>query len=114
VIFPTSLAHSLLTAAAESLAVLAGAAVTLALGIIRLRFWWWPFHPVGYLAANTWGLQLWYMPFFIGWAAKALLIRYAGLPLYRRTIPLAVGLIVGDLLNGGLWGIIRLVRVGAY
>ncbi len=84
------------------------------LGLMRLRFWWWPFHPIGYLAANTWGLQLWAMPFFVGWLAKTLIIRYAGLPLYRRTIPLAAGLIVGDLLNGGLWGVVRLVRLGAY
>ena len=96
------------------LALLGGAAAVLLLGTMRLRFWWWPLHPVGYLAANTWGLQLWSMPFFVGWLAKTLIIRYAGLPLYRRTIPLAVGLIVGDLLNSGLWGVVRLVRVGAY
>jgi hypothetical protein len=96
------------------LGLLGGGAAVLFLGLMRLRFWWWPFHPIGYVAANTWGLQLWAMPFFVGWMAKTLIIRYAGLPLYRRTLPLAVGLIVGDLLNGGLWGILRLVRGGAY
>jgi hypothetical protein len=96
------------------LGLLGGGAAVLFLGLMRLRFWWWPFHPIGYLAANTWGLQLWAMPFFVGWLAKTLIIRYAGLPLYRRTIPLAAGLIVGDLLNGGLWGVVRLVRLGAY
>ncbi len=96
------------------LALLGGAVAVVLLGLMRLRFWWWPFHPIGYVAANTWGLQLWAMPFFVGWAAKTLIIRYAGLRLYRRTIPLAVGLIVGDLLNGGLWGVARLVRLGAY
>ena len=96
------------------LGLLGGAVAVLLLGLVRLRFWWWPFHPIGYVAANTWGLQLWYLPFFIGWLAKTLIVRFAGLPLYRRTIPLAVGLIVGDLVNSGLWGVIRLVRLGAY
>ncbi len=96
------------------LGLLGGGVAVLFLGLMRLRFWWWPFHPIGYVAANTWGLQLWAMPFFVGWLAKTLIVRYAGLLLYRRTLPLAVGLIVGDLLNGGLWGVVRLVRLGAY
>ncbi len=94
------------------LGVLAGAAVTIALGIVRLRFWWWPLHPVGYLASNTWGAQWWFIPFFIGWVAKVLVTRYGGLRLYRRTIPLAVGLIVGDLFNGGLWAILAVIVQG--
>ena len=92
--------------------VLAGAAVTIALGVMRLRFWWWPLHPVGYLASNTWGAQWWFIPFFIGWVAKVLVTRYGGLRLYRRTIPLAVGLIVGDLLNGMVWALVRVISQG--
>ena len=84
-------------------AMLAGAAVVLVLGVMRLKFWWWPFHPIGYIAANTWGSHWWYLPFFIGWAGKTLVIRYGGLRLYRATVPLAIGLIVGDLVNGGVW-----------
>ena len=92
--------------------VLAGAAVTVALGVLRLRFWWWPLHPVGYLASTTWGAQWWFIPFFIGWAAKVLVIRYGGLRLYRATVPLAAGMIVGDLLNGGLWSAISGITGG--
>lgn len=93
--------------------VLAGAAVTVALGLLRLRFWWWPLHPVGYLASNTWGAQWWFIPFFIGWAGKVLVTRYGGLRLYRRTVPFVVGLIVGDLLNGGLWALVAVAARGA-
>lgn len=39
--------------------------------------------------------------------------RYGGLRLYRRTIPLAVGLIVGDLLNGMVWALPQLLARGA-
>lgn len=94
------------------IAILAGGAFAIFLGLMRLRFWWWPFHPVGYMAAMCWGLHWYYMPFFIGWAAKSLVIRYGGLRLYRQTVPLAIGLIVGDLLNGGVWAVVALFTGG--
>jgi hypothetical protein len=84
----------------------AGATVTLALNAMRLRFWWWPFHPVGYLVANAWGTQWWYMPFFVGWLLKTLVVRYGGLRLYQRTVLVAIGVIVGDKLVYNLWPLI--------
>jgi hypothetical protein len=95
-----------------TIALAAGAAFAVLLGTMRLRFWWWPFHPVGYMAAMCWGLHWYYMPFFIGWAFKTLVIRYGGLRLYRQTVPLAIGLVIGDMLNGGLWSVIALVTQG--
>ncbi len=89
-----------------------GALVVIVLGMLRLRFWWWPFHPVGYIAANTWGARWFYMPFFIGWACKSLVIRYGGLRLYRATVPLAIGAIVGDALNTALWAGIAVATAG--
>ncbi len=89
-------------------AIGAGAAVTLLLGLMRLRFWWWPFHPIGYLAAFTWGMHLYYMPFFVGWLAKTLTVSYGGLRLYRKLIPAAIGLIIGDMLNEVMWGLVSL------
>ena len=85
------------------IALSAGMGVTFLLGELRLRFWWWPLHPVGYLAANVWGSQWWYMPLFIGWLLKSLTIRYGGLRLYQKTVPLAIGVIVGDRLSEILW-----------
>jgi len=97
----------------NGLAAMAGGAVfAILLGIMRLRFWWWPFHPVGYIAANCWGMQWNYMPFFLGWAFKSVVIRYGGLRLYRATVPLAIGLIVGDLLNSGVWSVVALATRG--
>jgi hypothetical protein len=80
-----------------------GAVVAILLGVLRLRFWWWPLHPIGYLAANCWGMHWFWMPLFVGWVWKTLTIRYGGLRLYRRTMPLAIGLIVGDMVSSGLW-----------
>ncbi len=94
------------------LAIGIGAAVTIVLGLLRLHFWWWPFHPVGYLAANSWGFHWWALPFFIGWGLKAVTIRYGGLRLYRALVPIAVGLIAGDLANMGVWAAARLLTQG--
>jgi len=91
-----------------TLAIAAGAAAALFLGLMRLRFWWWPFHPIGYLAAFTWGMHLYSTPFLAGWLAKTLTVRYGGLRLYRALMPAAVGLIVGDLLSEVLWGLLSL------
>jgi len=94
------------------IAMAGGAAFAVFLGVMRLRFWWWPFHPVGYMAGMCWGLNWYWLPFFTGWAWKTLTVRYGGLRLYRNTVPLAIGLIVGDLLNTGLWGLVALLTQG--
>jgi hypothetical protein len=80
----------------------AGAAVAIVLGVLRLRFWWWPLHPFGYLAANCWGMHWYWQAFFIGWIFKSLAIRYGGLQLYRRTVPMAIGVIMGSVVGSGL------------
>jgi hypothetical protein len=92
-----------------AVAVVAGAAVTLALAMLRLRFPWWPLHPVGYLAANCWGMHWYWMPFFIGWLGKVLSIRYGGLRLYSRAMPFAIGLLLGDMVNQGIWVVLDIV-----
>ena len=93
-------------------AILAGGVVVIILGLLRLRYWWWPLHPIGYLASNTWGFHWWWWPFLVGWMAKTLVVRYGGLRLYRATLPLAIGLIVGESINGGIWATVRVVTQG--
>lgn len=79
-----------------------GVAFTMFLSYMRMRYVWWPFHPVGYcmsttsLSYNTW------MPFFIAWLAKLCIIRGGGMKLYKRMMPLFLGLIAGDFLGGAL------------
>ncbi len=94
------------------IAIVFGAAFAIFLGAMRLRFWWWPLHPVGYMAGMCWGLNWYWMPFLVGWACKTLVVRYGGLRLYRTTVPLAIGFIVGDLLNAGLWALVGLFTLG--
>jgi hypothetical protein len=83
-----------------------GALVTVALSYLRFSFLAFPLHPVGYLAANSWGMHLSWITFFIGWLIKTAVTRYGGLELYRRLLPLFLGMIVGDMLNQGIWGMV--------
>jgi hypothetical protein len=92
----------------------AGGAICVLLGLMRLRFLWWPLHPLGYLLANSLPQGMGTFPFLIAWVLKSAVIRYGGLRLYRQTIPLAIGLILGDVLNSSLWNIIGLASEGHF
>jgi len=79
-----------------------GAAFTMLLSYLRMRYVWWPFHPVGYCMSNTsTALNLW-TPCLIAWLIKVVLTRAGGMKLYRRAMPLFLGLIAGDFVGGGL------------
>jgi hypothetical protein len=87
----------------------AGAAVVFLLSFAYSRWVWWPFHPVGYALSCTFTPQWLWFPLFTVWVVKVLLLRYGGIRLYRRGIPVAVGLILGDYVVVALWAVIGLV-----
>jgi hypothetical protein len=83
-----------------------GFGVAMLLGIIRLRVSWFPFHPLAYAVANSWGVaQLW-MPMVIGSTAKFALLRFGGLKTYRAAIPFFLGLILGEIVAGSFWSLL--------
>ncbi|MGQ9732151.1 MAG: DUF6785 family protein [Candidatus Zipacnadales bacterium] len=83
-----------------------GGILTAALMTLRMNFLWWPLHPVGYCLAGTATMDKVWMPFTIAFGVKSLVLRYGGPKLYQRLLPLFLGLIVGDLFNGGLWTLV--------
>jgi len=89
-----------------------GALVFVLLAVMRLRFLWWPFHPAGFIIGFGVMHYPMYFTFLIAWLVKCLVLRYGGLRLYRQTLPIAIGLIMGDVLNRSLWNIISLVTQG--
>ena len=86
--------------------IAAGLALTIALSVMRVNFVWWPFHPAGYALALSYAMEYFWLPIFIAWLLKFLIIRYGGISLHRRAIPFFLGLILGDYTMGALWGII--------
>jgi hypothetical protein len=86
--------------------MLVGAAITTGLMLLRTHFLWWPLHPVGYALAGTYTMDKVWMPFTIAFVAKALILRYGGPKLYQRLLPFFIGLVIGDLFNGGFWTLV--------
>lgn len=85
-----------------SCAYLYGVGFTLLLAALRTRFVWWPFHPAGYLVSGSFGLFRLWLPIFLTWLIKSLLLRYGGLSAYRKARPFFLGLIVGEFAVGYL------------
>ncbi len=83
----------------------AGTAVVVLLSFAHSRWIWWPFHPVGYALSCTFTPQWLWSPLFIVWVVKVMVLHYGGIRLYRRGIPLAVGLILGDYVVAVLWAL---------
>jgi hypothetical protein len=73
-----------------------GILFTLFLAMMRARFLWWPFHPAGYLVSGSFGLFRLWLPIFVSWLVKSLILRYGGLRTYRRALPFFLGLVLGE------------------
>ena len=77
---------------------------------LRSRFPMFPFHPTGYaVASSTWTFGWLWFSVFISWGTKNLILRFGGIRLYHRVLPLFLGLILGEFMVGGAWVIIRLI-----
>lgn len=83
-----------------------GVAFSLALLALRTTFIWWPLHPVGYAVSSSWSMNLLWMPMLIAWAIKFFVLHFGGLRLYRRGLPLFLGLIIGEYVAGGIWSLL--------
>jgi hypothetical protein len=90
-------------------AYLFGAAFTVLLAIMRAQFVWWPFHPVGYLVSGSFGLFRLWLPIFLTWVVKSVLLRYGGLEAYRKAWPFFIGLILGEFSAAFLRTLVDLV-----
>jgi len=84
----------------------AGAGIMLILVLCYQRFYWWPIHPIGYLTAYSSAMRILWVSFFLGWLFNAVCMKYGGVVLFRKMQFLFIGLIIGDLLMGGIWAII--------
>ena len=72
-----------------------GLLFTLALTFLKLRFQWWPLHPVAFPIAPASTIQSMTPAIFATWLFKAILLRYGGLRAHRTALPFFLGLLVG-------------------
>jgi hypothetical protein len=85
-----------------------GAGVTALLALLRLRFFWWPLHPLGYAMCCSWTLIVFWFPILVAWLLKSLVIRYGGMPLFARLRPFFLGLIFGEFSCATLWTLLAI------
>lgn len=69
----------------------------------RLRFSWWPFHPVIFLVWGTYPISNFAFSFLIGWMIKASVTKVGGARGYQNLKPMMIGVIAGELTAGLLW-----------
>jgi hypothetical protein len=83
-----------------------GSGAMAALMYLRHRFLWWPVHYLGFPIGATYMVSSTWFSILIGWTLKALILKYGGVPLYRRLRPLFLGLILGQISCSGFWTIV--------
>ena len=83
-----------------------GAAIMLGLTVARWHYAWWPLHPLGYPIGPTWIMDHLWFNMFLAWFVKVLVLKYGGADRYHRTRPFFMGLILGQLLPGGIFLVI--------
>ena len=83
-----------------------GALVTTALVILRMLYWWWPLHPLGYALSASWTLIVFWFPVLIAWGIKTPLLRYSGIRQYQRLRPFFLGMVFGEFSMAVVWTLI--------
>ena len=94
-----------------------GFIITSLLYFLRHRFFWWPFHPIGFVmtAASWGGLADYWFSVFLGWMIKIIIIKFFGLGAHRRAIPFFLGLVLGDYVISSSWSLVGTIfRIPTY
>ena len=71
--------------------------------VARLRWSWWPLHPIAFLVWGTYPIACFGPSFLLGWVIKAAVVGTTGARGYHQVKPLMVGVIAGELLSGLFW-----------
>ena len=72
---------------------------------LRLKFFWLPLHPLGYVMAGNQEMSDLWIPLLICLCLKWGILRHGGVRSYRRTVPFFLGLVLGDYVVGSLWSL---------
>jgi len=86
-----------------------GLLLVLAFSFLRLRFAWWPLHPVMFLVWGTWTMSRFSHSFLLGWLIKTAVTKLGGGTKHRQVMNLMIGIIAGDLLGGIVFMIVGVI-----
>ncbi len=77
-----------------------GAVLSIGVYACRLRFPWWPIHPIVFVFLGTHQAQRLAFSFFLGWCIKTGIHKYGGARLYQAAKPAMIGLVAGEVAAG--------------
>ena len=89
----------------EFMAIWSGFGISFLLQWLRVRIPWWPLHPLAFAVTSSWEINLVWGPLFLAWVFKTLILRYGGRGGFQRSLPLFLGLMLGQFAIGSLWNI---------
>jgi hypothetical protein len=76
-----------------------GAALAGICSFLRYRYLWWPLSPIGLTVFPTGVLTHQVFSIFIVWVTKSILLKIGSIGLYRRVMPLFMGLMIGYVIG---------------
>ena len=89
--------------------ILGGMLGTFLLMFLRTHFLSWPLHPIGYAVGNSFIIDLIWMPMFVSWVLKKIILQYGGIRVYRRAMPFFIGLLLGDYVSACIFSLIGVI-----
>ena len=94
----------------EFMAIVIGFGIAFLLQGLRMRFPWWPLHPLAFAVTSSFEINLVWGPLFLAWIFKSLILRYGGRGGFHRSLPFFIGLMLGQFVVGSLWNIYGIIQ----
>ena len=88
------------------IAIVVGMLTCFGLQAMRLRMPGWPLDPVAYSLASTATASSYWLPLFLAWVVKSLILRYGGRRGYTQALPFFLGLVIGEAFVGVGWSLV--------
>lgn len=70
--------------------------------LCRMRFAWFPLHPVLFIVLGSYQSRYLGFSFLVGWLVKSMVVKYGGAHHYARLKPLMLGLVAGEMAAGAV------------
>jgi hypothetical protein len=91
------------------MAVFAGSALfATAMALMRARYTWFPFHPMGFALGVGGTVDRWWFALVICSAVKSVIIRYGGVQGFQRAAPFFMGMVLGNYIIACIWSLIAI------
>jgi len=86
-----------------------GLLISMLLGFMRARFFWFPLHAAGYAVTSNKTMSFFWFSIFLSFVFKYVCLKQGGLRLYRRAIPFFLGLVLGEFIVTSFWGTLAMI-----